>query len=151
MGLGPALQWLSRQMGERHGLIVEVSADADAEPADDATRAFLFQAARELLFNIVKHAGVDRAELCLDRDADGRVCLRVADTGRGLDPAAIDGRSPEPAGFGLFSIRERLAHLGGQMDVESVPGVRTRIALRIAARAEAPAAPPSAEGEGVAR
>ena len=50
-------------------------------------------------------------------------------------PAPATGRTP--GGFGLFSIRERLEHLGGSFDIDSQPGKGTRARLRCPLRAEA--------------
>ena len=54
----------------------------------------------------------------------------MADHGEGFDPAAALERSKDSA-FGLFSIRERLGHLGGDMNVESSPGGGTTILLKV--------------------
>jgi len=48
------------------------------------------------------------------------VHVLVEDEGAGFDPSAV-GR-----GFGLFSVRERLRHLGGSLRIEAVPGDGTR-------------------------
>ena len=55
-GLAAALEWLGRHMQETCGLVVEVEADPQAEPESEDLRILLFEAARELLFNVVKHA-----------------------------------------------------------------------------------------------
>ena len=56
-GLIQALEWLSRQMQLTHGLLVEVQAEVQAEPEGEDIKVLLFQSVRELLFNVVKHAG----------------------------------------------------------------------------------------------
>lgn len=55
------LQWLVRIMQERYGLKVVLEADDDAEIANSALRTIVFNLIRELLFNVVKHAGVGHA------------------------------------------------------------------------------------------
>jgi CheY-like chemotaxis protein len=134
-------------MHERHGLSVRVDAERDAEPPGDELRFPLFECARELLLNVVKHAGVGVATLTLSRLPDGTTRLGVADDGRGFEPDSLLDLQPEAMSFGLFSIRERLAHLGGRMELESVPDCGTRVALFVPAAAEAlsPAAMPDAE------
>jgi PAS domain S-box-containing protein len=134
-GLVPALEWLARQMKTQHGLEVDVMADRDAGPESDEIGIFLFHAVRELLFNIVKHAGVSRASLSLRR-SDGHVEVVVTDGGHGFDPKKA-GTSPS-GGFGLFSIRERLELLGGHMDVRSAPGHGTRVVLIAPVRHQRP-------------
>jgi signal transduction histidine kinase len=56
--------------------------------------------------------------------------VSVVDEGRGFDPASPSAASGD-SGFGLFSIRERLPHLGGEFEFESVPGEGTRVTLRV--------------------
>ena len=59
-GLIQALEWLSRQMQLTHGLLVDVQAEVQAEPEGEDIKVLLFQSVRELLFNVVKHAGGNR-------------------------------------------------------------------------------------------
>ncbi|MGC1272145.1 MAG: response regulator, partial [Planctomycetaceae bacterium] len=119
-GLAPALEWLGRQMADEHGLEVEVDCDDTAQPESQDTRILLYQACRELLFNVVKHAGAKRCKLAMHRAGDGDVQVSVCDEGKGFDAE----RSREIGagdGFGLFSIRERLELTGGRMEIESIP------------------------------
>jgi signal transduction histidine kinase len=132
-GLPAALAWLARWMEDKHGLHVEVQSDEAFSPLPEDTRILLFNAARELLFNVTKHASVVRARIELHRHESGQVMLVVQDEGVGFDPGRPG--EPSPAGFGLFSIRERLELLGGRMDIESAPGAGTRIALLVPAAA----------------
>lgn len=91
-------------------------------------RVLLFQAVRELLFNIVKHAGVRRAELSASLDPDGLIHIDVADAGVGFEVS--DGKAFDAmTGFGLFSIRQRIGLLGGTFAVDSAPGRGTRVAI----------------------
>jgi signal transduction histidine kinase len=80
------------------------------------------------------------------------VTLDIFDDGIGFDPAAVrpvedgtadgspDGR-PEGRGFGLRSLRERVAVLGGSLDVESAPGEGTVVAVRLPLDGSLDAAP----------
>ncbi len=125
-GLAQALQWLSRRAQEQHGLCVTVHADPSANPVDEDARILLFQAVRELLFNIVKHAHTDHATVEMRRLDDDRLQIVVKDEGVGFDPTNRP-KSRDSGGFGLFSIRERLQYLGGQMQMSSTPGRGTRV------------------------
>jgi signal transduction histidine kinase/ActR/RegA family two-component response regulator len=144
-GLAPALRWLGSWMHQKHGLTVNVQVDDDAIGEGGDVAVSLFSAARELLLNVVKHAGVHRARVRLARQDDQHVQLVVADKGAGFDPAqTIEGKIAS-GGFGLFNIRERLALLGGRLEVESTPGRGSRFTLvvpvrRPTARVERPAA-----------
>lgn len=133
-GLAEALDWLVTQMREMHGLHVSIGGDRDLQMQDDAKRVLIYQVVRELLFNIVKHAGVDRARVELHRHEEVLdVC--VLDEGKGFDPEQL--RKPRPrsaGGFGLTSAQERLHLLGGGIEVDSAPGVGTSIVLHVPIR-----------------
>jgi PAS domain S-box-containing protein len=140
-GLLPALRWLAEQMHERHELDVEVTAEVEEEPASEDLAAFLFESVREMLFNIVKHAGVSEASVHVRR-TNGTLEVVVEDGGTGFDLDAIQRQGG--GGLGLFSVRERLAGLGGEMEITSTPGEGTRITLcaPVADNAEADESPP---------
>ena len=113
-GLASALEWLAVHMQERHGLRVHV----DLYPIGGESievKTFVFNAARELLFNVSKHAGTDEAWLTLERD-DDNLTLRVEDGGHGCDPRTLAQRGAANEGFGLFSIKERIQGFGGTVD-----------------------------------
>jgi len=58
--------------------------------------------------------------------------LSVEDDGNGFDP--VDAAAVGSAGFGLFSIRERLPHLGGELIIDSTPGDGVRATMRMPLR-----------------
>jgi PAS domain S-box-containing protein len=122
-GLPAAMFWLADWVRHQYGLVVQVSADPLANSARKDMRTLLFESVRELLFNTVKHAGVDRATLSLSLGADNMLRIIVEDRGIGFDPAKLtDDAKDGRVGWGLFSIRERLMLLGGRFDIESAPG-----------------------------
>jgi PAS domain S-box-containing protein len=133
LGLGPALEWLAEHMQERQGLAVEYAWDQNAEALDDDLKITLYRSARELLINVRKHSGVSRAAMALQQ-RDGEIMIEVADQGAGFEPDAAAGRG---RGFGLFSIRQRLALVGGSLEVAAAPGRGARIVLRAPAGAAA--------------
>lgn len=131
--LAAALHWLARHMQDQHGLKVRVFAhDSNTELQEDL-RVLLFEITRELLFNVVKHAGVDEAAVSCDYHEDGNVCIEVADEGRGCAPDALN--RPGRDSFGLFSIRERIGGMGGRIETETTPrrGVRVRVTVPVLA------------------
>ncbi len=127
-GLLPALEWLARWMGEKHSLAVAVQADGTAKLESHDTTILLFQAIRELLFNIVKHAHAQAARVQISRQ-NGHLQVIVSDEGVGFDPAQLWVVGRRSGGFGLFSIRERLELLGGCLEIESAPGKGSRFTL----------------------
>jgi signal transduction histidine kinase len=126
--LGLALEWLGGWMESNHGLAVTLTAEPDTDPEKQDVRVLMFQATRELLFNVVKHARVDSAHVQLNR-LDRQIQIIVSDSGVGFDPAKARAGETSASGFGLFSIRERLDLVGGKMEVQSAPGCGSRFTL----------------------
>jgi signal transduction histidine kinase len=118
-GLPEALRWLTSQIQERYGLTVEI--EGDCQVADKHLRAMIFQIGRELLFNVVKHAGVNEAWVSLHCQED-IFTLIVQDEGAGFNANAFAAADHTPTGFGLAGIERRLELFNGQLTVESTPG-----------------------------
>lgn len=127
LGLPAAFRWLGEQMG-RHGLRVEVAGPADGFSLAQDDAVFLFQCARELLWNVVKHGFTDRATVAYGRDRD-RVSLAVTDNGKGFDAQTMRANGDGRSHFGLFSIRERVALRGGAVEIDSTPGAGTWVSI----------------------
>ncbi len=128
--LATALEWAAQRTHQKYGLRIEVEADHDVIPADDDVRTLIFEAVRELLFNVVKHAGAQAmARVIMDRPQSDYLRVQVQDTGAGFDAGVLEPGKAEAGHFGLFSIRERLELLGGRMEIESRPGLGTRTML----------------------
>jgi PAS domain S-box-containing protein len=147
-GLVAALSWLAARMEEKQQFKVRLRTNNDAEPASPDVRAFLFEAAREMLLNAAKHSGSRQAHLTMVRTKDECCRIIVEDKGRGFDPASL---KPGPSGgFGLFSIQQRLLYLGGKLEIESALGEGTKAVLTMpigrAPAIEVPPLAPSVEG-----
>jgi CheY-like chemotaxis protein/anti-sigma regulatory factor (Ser/Thr protein kinase) len=148
-GLGPALEWLAPRMENQHGLRIYVAAEEEAEPDAEDVKVLLFQAVRELLMNVVKHAGVDEAWMRMRHEDGDRLRLEVEDRGPGFDPEQTDkGDGGEQ--LGLFGIRERLRALSGEMKIDSAPGEGTRITLFASIHGDRPAVAEQHPGAGEA-
>ena len=120
-------QGLHSMLDEQENLEVVAEADDGApKPLAHASRAILFRAVRELLINVAKHAGVGTAHVAARR-TDDNLLITVSDAGVGFDQKQIEAKLRP--GFGLVSVRERLAFIGGSLALESVPGDGTLATL----------------------
>jgi PAS domain S-box-containing protein len=128
-GLNAGLQWLSRRMAETHGLFVDIGLE-ESGPLPEAQKILLFESVRELLFNVVKHANVNKALVSLHR-FDDSLNVIVSDQGHGFDPTSLSAAGETGKGFGLFAIRERLELMGGSIKIESNPGQGSRFVLSL--------------------
>lgn len=144
-GLAAALEWLARKMEVWHGLKVAVEADPAADPAAEAVAVFLYQAVRELLFNVVRHSGATGASLGMSLGAKDTIEVVVADRGSGFDIRHSERASNSDRGFGLFSIRERLEWMGGRMSIDTSPGNGTRVTIHVPRGCDAAQLAPAVE------
>ncbi|MGD8394705.1 MAG: histidine kinase [Candidatus Eiseniibacteriota bacterium] len=125
LGLGAALEWFGERVEAEHGLQVRVEECGRADLPDDL-KVMLWKCVRELVHNVITHAGARHVTIDLDH-AHGRVRLSVTDDGCGFAPEALERRGDDH--FGLVSIVERLRDYGGGLRVDSCPGEGARVEL----------------------
>ena len=136
LGLVPALEWLADRL-QAHGIVPTVSGSGGADDTTPDERVILFEAARELLLNVTKHAQARHVTVHVAFGRD-RIELTVADDGVWL-PSEDAVRK----GFGLFSIRERLEALGGTLSLHTSSNEGTRAVVSLPR--QAPNAPSRGE------
>lgn len=110
-GIGAALDRLATRYERETAIIVTVRAEVEA-PLDRDIEVVLLRCAQEGLANLRKHSGASRAAITLVASPI-ELSLQVSDNGAGFTPSATSN------GFGLIGMRERLALVGGTLDIES--------------------------------
>ncbi|HOX39581.1 MAG TPA: PAS domain S-box protein [Candidatus Brocadiia bacterium] len=128
VGLEAALKRLVEEMSEQHGITIEFEDDGEEKPIGNDIRVVLFQSAREALINAAKHSRAGKVVVRIRKDRR-MARLEIEDDGVGFDPSDRSSNVVGSGGFGLVSLRERLAHMGGSMSVESAPGKGTKVAI----------------------
>lgn len=128
LGLGPAVEWLGEEFRQKRNLPVRVTVGQGLPSLSDERRITLFQCVRELLLNAAEHSGARHVEVLVLGENES-LRIHVNDDGEGFDPEERRPGSAGHRGFGLFSIRERLEHLGGSVEVCSSSGEGTRVTL----------------------
>ena len=126
LGLVPALEWLTRKIEQEHGVQTRFHDDGQPKLIGENFRIVLFQAVRELLVNVVKHAQARHAQVLLRRDGDA---LRIIIEDDGIGFEVSKSTSEAPRSFGLFNVRERVEYLGGKVKIRSVNNCGTRVTL----------------------
>jgi two-component system NarL family sensor kinase len=122
LGLPAALEHLGREFTENGRIDARVAVDGEPAELPGEVKTALFRVTQEALTNVAKHAGAARVRVVLRFDAEG-VELAVSDDGRGFDVDAVLGHPTR--GLGLRHMRERLAAIGGRLDLQSrVDGTR---------------------------
>jgi PAS domain S-box-containing protein len=131
-GLDDTFAWLAHQMESKHGLVVHVQTRGPVPSPSEPVRMFLYRAAQEILFNVIKHAEVSEAKLRLKR-VRNQLRLTISDKGQGFDLRCL----AHTAGFGLLSVRERAELLGGRMKIKSATGKGSTFLIAVPDAAEA--------------
>jgi signal transduction histidine kinase len=121
LGLNSALEWLMQYFGEQHNLRIIYRGKKNPVTVNEDLQILLLQATRELLMNVVKHAGVAEAEVIL-KSTGKQIKIEVIDHGAGFEVSKIGTPLDWRGGFGIFSIHERLKNLGGQLQIRSKRG-----------------------------
>jgi PAS domain S-box-containing protein len=125
IGLSTAIsEWLKVQIGNKHGLktdFIDCFTDNRSKIFDLNMRAMLFRNVRELLVNVVKHARASEVSVRIE-DSHPIIKIIVKDDGIGFEPPAVIYAGNKIGGFGLFSIEELMAELGGNLKIVSKPG-----------------------------
>ena len=117
---------MAEKYEHEYGLRITVEKEPLPVPPEDSASLLLFRALQELLTNVVKHAQAQRVWVSL-KVRDDQLVLQVRDDGKGF-MAKTDGTQwHRQLGFGLFSLRERLSQLGGDLEVKSHPGQGTSV------------------------
>ena len=124
-GLTAALEWYAEKFSNRYGLPVKTLCDK-VEPRLGLTiESVLFRIAQEALTNVAKHARAGQVLLELD-ESGTTIRMKIGDDGQGF--TITEGRRPDTfAGWGLMTMQERMAALGGRLIIRSQAGQGTTI------------------------
>ena len=121
------LQWLGLRMDEQFNLKVALEVSVEPPLNNTPLKTFLFRSVQELLFNVVKHSGVNHARIILS-GSQSDIAISVIDDGKGFDPGTL---KEAKAGLGLITIRERASYIGGSLSIESAPDKGSRFTLTV--------------------
>ncbi len=133
LGLKPTLKRYIDTFREKSGLQVTLTDTGVDRRIEGVREIMIFRAVQELLGNVRNHAQASQVRVNYDMD-DNRVRIGVEDNGKGFDvEAALNARQKT---IGLPTLKERIALMGGEVQIDSQPGHGTQIVLDV------PAPPP---------
>ncbi|HUJ16128.1 MAG TPA: GAF domain-containing sensor histidine kinase [Thermoanaerobaculia bacterium] len=112
---------------EQSGISANLTIDDDIA-FTPGTELQLVRIIQESLANVRKHSRATKAGVEVRRE-DGQLVVTVSDDGIGFNPAS-PSKSNFPR-FGLSTMRERAATIGGQLEIDSVPGRGTTVRLEV--------------------
>ena len=128
-GLGPALRWYARGFAERSKIVVTVDIADDFGRASQEVETTVFRVVQEALTNVHRYSGSSTARIHVRRE-NGRLLAEVRDEGCGL-AVASEVRGSAPPGVGIAGMRERVQHLNGVFEIESIAGRGTVVRVTL--------------------
>jgi PAS domain S-box-containing protein len=138
LGLQAAIKdWLNEKMAP-HGIaakLVDHTEKGAALLLSEDESALLFRHTRELLTNVIKHAKADTVAVEVQTTAN-EIHILIQDNGVGFEVTGIAGNGKAQGHFGLFSITESMAEMGGRLEIDTAPGKGCRAVLRLPIRNE---------------
>jgi two-component system sensor histidine kinase UhpB len=130
LGLVEALRWQAEEFQKQTGVPITLRVQGRIERLPRQAELVLYRVAQEALTNIARHARATRVEVTLNCSTE-HLELFIADDGVGFDPEAV--RRSRARSLGLIGMAERLALIGGTLEIDSAPGKGTRIRARVPA------------------
>ncbi|MFO1147569.1 MAG: GAF domain-containing protein [Alsobacter sp.] len=130
LGLQTAVQQFTEEWSERSGLDFDLHVRMDDRRFPSSIETTLYRVIQEAVTNIVKHARASRVGIILEATGD-EVSLIVEDNGQGFNWEDPDAARSPSARLGLLGIRERLALVGGRLEIESERGVGTTLIVHV--------------------
>lgn len=128
LGLRHAVEHYLEEWAERAKLQIDTEIDLNGHELPPAIQATLFRVLQEAIANVLRHANATHVGVILEA-TDDTVRLIVEDDGRGFPPD--DSGTPGGERLGLIGMRERLALVDGELDVESLPNHGTTLFMNI--------------------
>ena len=129
LGLADAAAWLVEDFAKRSGVACKIDVSEDVQGVSKAVATAVYRAVQESLTNIGRHSGAKNAWVLLGA-TDGVVHVEIEDDGRGIAPEDL----AKSRSLGLKGMRERIAFLGGSLDIGRAPRGGTRLKLTVPLR-----------------
>jgi len=130
LGLQTAIQQFLEEWSERAPLLFDIHLALHDRRLSPAIETALYRVLQEAILNVVKHASATRVGVILDAN-DTEVRMIVEDDGAGFLWNETERASAPPMRLGLLGMRERLALLGGTLEIETSPGAGTTILIHV--------------------
>jgi len=126
VGFSAALKELTLQVARLSRLEVSWNSKGHDQPLDPAMGVALYRCCQEAFNNVVRHAEASRLSIEVDY-GDREVRVVVEDDGRGFDPRSLYDLSGKMMSSGFWTIRQRIAELGGAFRLSTAIGQGTVI------------------------
>ncbi len=129
-GLQEALESLAASVENKYGISIRTWFSGNLDEVGDEIRIIIYRIISELMQNTVKHADAREIRISLN-NSDHLLTVDFEDDGIGFDAGQMHADTSSYEGFGIFDIREKINHLGGNIEIDSTPGSGTAIMMEV--------------------
>lgn len=129
LGLSAALRWYAESRLGENGVRIHLELSGEERRLRPGVETAVYRAVQEAITNVAKHAEATNVSITLEF-LERELVAEVEDDGRGFDGVAGDGRSGS-RGMGLLGMRERMALVGGSLEIHTRRGAGTRVVIRV--------------------
>ena len=126
LGFVPAAQSYLSEFEEKTGITCDFFSEPEGIILDANVSIALFRVLQGTLINTAKHAKATRIKLSLAEQTDG-LYMKISDNGRGITQKELASRKS----IGIMGMRERIAYIGGSLQIEGRPGKGTTVKVKI--------------------
>jgi PAS domain S-box-containing protein len=130
LGVAEAIRSLAEQLFEQHNIGLQFTEEALPHRPNNDLSVVLYYAVREVFINIIKHSRADKVSVSIC-SPNGSIQVAVHDNGIGITKTPEGDIRKRKDSFGLFNIRERIMHFGGNVDVSSTPDKGTTVIITV--------------------
>jgi signal transduction histidine kinase len=117
-GLAEAIRWYMQGLAERSGLKIQLDIPGDFGRLPEDMEVAIFRIVQECLTNIHRHSGATTAIIRLSHNLSN-LSLEIQDDGTGMPKEKLAAIRSQRSGVGITGMRERVRHLGGNLDIQS--------------------------------
>ncbi|MBT4485491.1 MAG: PAS domain S-box protein [Candidatus Latescibacteria bacterium] len=129
LGFEPAIEWIIEKMSEDFNIPIKFENDTLPKPVERDIGMFLYRSTKECITNVVKHAQAHSIKVNIIREGDS-LGIKIEDDGIGFDSSILKTLT-HSVGYGLFSIRERIKYIGGDLLIWSELDKGTKIIMSV--------------------
>jgi PAS domain S-box-containing protein len=124
LGLFPALRWVTERMTEQFRIKIDLEGEDVDERFPPSIEIACFRVAQESLTNILRYSEANHVRITLRKQND-RLLVTIRDDGIGFDVVNAREHARHGSSMGIIGMEERCRLIGGQLDIQSVPGKGT--------------------------
>jgi signal transduction histidine kinase len=124
--LPAAIEWHAQEFMKRTGLVIETDIEQKEVSLPGKLAITLFRVFQESLTNVARHANASLIHVSLKLE-NQRLLMEVLDNGQGFLPEEIESKKT----LGILGMKERIAIINGEYDIQSSPGKGTRVKVSV--------------------